>query len=61
MTYRERGKEWLSRRFARRNRADRLLRFLERDVWPLIPPEELGKPISRAEREEILGYDPDGV
>lgn len=51
----------LSRRVVRPDRAERLLRFLEREVWPQIPPEELGKPIPRAEREEILGYGPDGV
>lgn len=51
----------LSRRVVRPDRAERLLRFLERDVWPQVPPEELGRPISRAEREEILGYGPDGV
>jgi antitoxin VapB len=51
----------LSRRVVRRDRAEHLLRFLEREVWPQIPPDELGKPISRAEREGILGYGQDGV
>lgn len=51
----------LSRRATRRDRAEHLRRFLEREVWPQIPPDELGKPISRAEREEILGLGPDGV
>lgn len=41
-------------------RAARLHRFLEEEVWPHIPPEVLGKPISKAEREEILGIGPDG-
>jgi antitoxin VapB len=54
-------RERLSRRVVHPDRAERLLRFLEREVWPLIPAEELGTPISRAEREEILGYGPDGV
>ena len=43
------------------SRGDRLFRFLQTEVWPLIPPEERGKPMTRQEREEILGYGPDGV
>jgi antitoxin VapB len=39
-----------------------LLQFLEEDIWPNIPPELRGKPpLTKAEREEILGYGPDGV
>ena len=38
-----------------------LLQLLEAEVWPLIPEEHLGKPITKAEREEILGLGPDGV
>ena len=38
-----------------------LREFLEQDIWPLIPPDVLGKPITKAEREEILGIGPDGV
>ncbi|KAA2261630.1 protein transcription factor [Solihabitans fulvus] len=39
----------------------RLHRFLEEEIWPLIPPDELGKPLTKAEQEEILGIGPDGV
>lgn len=35
--------------------------YLEKYIWPTIPPEIRGKGISKAEREEILGYGPDGV
>jgi Uncharacterized protein conserved in bacteria len=42
-------------------REARLQRFLETEIWPLIPPDQLGKPITKQEREEILGYGPDGV
>ena len=35
--------------------------FFEEEVWPHIPPEVRGKPMTKAEREEILGYGPDGV
>ena len=38
-----------------------LREYLEQFVWPGIPPEFRGKPISKKEREEILGYGPDGV
>jgi antitoxin VapB len=37
------------------------LRFLEAEIWPLIPEEELGRPpMTKAEWEEILGYGPEG-
>ncbi|HEY7829720.1 MAG TPA: type II toxin-antitoxin system VapB family antitoxin [Solirubrobacteraceae bacterium] len=38
-----------------------LRRFLEREAWPQIPAEALGRSISRAEREAILGYGEGGV
>jgi antitoxin VapB len=40
--------------------AESMRRFFETEIWPLIPEELLGKSISKAEREEILGYGPDG-
>jgi antitoxin VapB len=43
------------------SRGERLQRFLETEVWPFIPPEERGKRMTKEEREEILGYGPDGV
>ena len=43
------------------NRKERLLQFLERDVWPYIPPGELGRVLTREEEDEILGFGPDGV
>ena len=42
-------------------RKARLRRLLEEEIWPLIPPEELGKPLSKEEQEDILGFGPDGV
>jgi antitoxin VapB len=36
-------------------------RVLEEEIWPLIPPDELGKPISKEEWEDILGFGPEGV
>lgn len=37
-----------------------VLRYLERHIWPFIPPEVRGKTITKEEREEMLGYGPDG-
>lgn len=54
-------KDRLSRRVAPQDRRERFLRFLEREVWPQIPADELGKPIPPEEWDEILGYGPDGV
>lgn len=45
----------------RDKRAQNFRRFLEEEIWPHVPPEVRGKPITKAEREEILGYGPDGV
>ncbi|MEX0892128.1 MAG: type II toxin-antitoxin system VapB family antitoxin [Gemmatimonadota bacterium] len=42
-------------------RADRTRRFLEREVWSRVPEELRGKAPTRAEREAILGYGPEGV
>jgi antitoxin VapB len=41
-------------------RRESLLEFMEREIWPQIPPELLGRGITREEREEILGIGPDG-
>lgn len=43
------------------DRRARAMRFFEREVWPRIPAEVLGRGISKEEREEILGYGPEGV
>ncbi len=43
-------------------KAERLRRLLEDHIWPSIPPELRGQPpLTKAEKEEILGYGPDGV
>ena len=44
-----------------KDRAARLRRFLESEVWPSIPAEKLGRKLSREEEEQILGYGQDGV
>jgi antitoxin VapB len=50
----------LRRRETPEQRRDRLQRLLEEEIWPLVPPDVLGVPITKAEREEILGYGPEG-
>jgi antitoxin VapB len=35
-------------------------RYLEEKVWPQIPATELGRTMTRAEEDEILGYGPEG-
>ena len=37
-----------------------LIAFLESSVWPKVPPDVLGRPLSRQEEEAILGYGPEG-
>lgn len=39
----------------------RLLRFLEQDVWPHIPEAMLGKGIPQEEQDEMLGFGPSGI
>ncbi len=42
-------------------RRARVLAFLRGTVWPTIPPDQRGRPLSRDEEDEILGYGPDGA
>ena len=38
-----------------------LREFFEREIWPLMPASELGRPpMTREEEDEILGYGPNG-
>ena len=46
---------------APRGRLEALERLLEREIWPRVPEELLGKGIGRREREEILGLGGGGV
>ncbi len=43
------------------SRSERIRRVLEEQIWPSLPAGALGRTISKAEREEILGYGPEGV
>jgi antitoxin VapB len=42
-------------------RTQRLTDLLEGEIWPQVPSDVLGNPISRAQREALLGYGPEGV
>lgn len=39
---------------------DHAFRYLEREVWPGLPPGEIGRTLTRQEEDEILGYGPEG-
>ena len=39
---------------------DRAFNYLEREVWPILPPTEIGRTLTRQEEDEILGYGPEG-
>jgi antitoxin VapB len=43
------------------DRRARVLRFLEQKVWPTLPKTHIGRRLSRAEEDELLGYGPGGV
>jgi antitoxin VapB len=51
----------LTYRISPGNRETHALRFLEREIWPRIPAEQLGRRLSRSEEDQILGYGPEGV
>ena len=44
-----------------RDRASRLAPFLRDEAWPAVPADQLGRVLSRAEEDQILGYGADGV
>jgi antitoxin VapB len=50
-----------SRQGRKKMTAEEMRHFMETEIWPLVPDELLGKGITKAEREEILGYGPGGV
>lgn len=46
--------------YPRRPSKESVLEFLEREVWPKLLPESLGKAPTKAEQEEILSFGPEG-
>ena len=41
-------------------KAERYLAYLSKEVWPRVPKPIRGKPVTRAERDRILGFGPEG-
>jgi antitoxin VapB len=39
----------------------RALRFLDQEVWPRIPADQLGRRLSKDQEDEVLGYGPEGT
>ena len=56
----EERKARVSQQSARSPR-ERWLVFLEEEVWPGVPAEELGRRLSREEEDALLGYGPQGL
>jgi antitoxin VapB len=48
-------------RMVNTNRQADVLRYLEREVWPLVPKRLLGRRLTRREEDRILGYGREGV
>lgn len=38
-----------------------VLGFLKKKVWAGLPKDQIGRPLTRAEEDAILGYGPEGV
>ncbi len=51
----------LTYQVVRKVRGRGFLRFLADEVLPRVPASELGRRLSKAEEEEILGFGPEGV
>lgn len=51
----------LAYRVASAEREPRARRFLEREVWPTVPPDQLGRRLSADEEDAVLGFGVDGV
>lgn len=57
----EERRQRLAYRVSDTDRLARMRRFLENEVWPEVPREELGRRLTREEEEAILGYGDHGV
>ena len=54
-------RRWRLKGTASDQRRKRVMQFLEKKVWPTLPEGELGRRLTQAEEDEILGIGPDGV
>jgi antitoxin VapB len=57
----EKKERFFFQRGAGANRTAELLRFLEQEIWSMVPSEELGRAPCKEEVEHLLGYGPEGV
>lgn len=57
----EERQQRLALHFGTQHNTIRLQTFLQEEVWPLIPPDQLGTALTREAEEAILGYGADGV
>lgn len=54
-------KKRLEARSGPKGRPRSMQEWLETEIWPRIPEEERGKPLTKEEVEDILGFGPGGV
>lgn len=54
-------RERLAVRGRGRSRYADAMEWLENDVWPQIPSDQLGRRLTAEEEADILGYGPEGV
>jgi len=57
----EERRERVANATPKRRRMAQALDFLEREIWPTVPPKLLGRRMTKKEREQILGYRRSGV
>jgi len=57
----EERRDRIARTPSGRRRMAQALDFLEKEIWPNIPRELLGRRVTKRERERILGYGKGGV
>ena len=57
----EERRDRLVQRLPSTNRGDRLRHFLEHEVWPAVPRNVLGKRLTKAQEEAILGFGAHGT
>ena len=57
----EERRDRLAYQLTTEDKGTRLRRWLETEVWPRVPKDQLGRTLTREEEDEILGYGRDGI
>ncbi len=57
----EERKQRLSLFIKPESEVQRKMEFLQDEIWSVIPETELGRKLSKEEKERILGFGPEGV